>query len=213
MLIHSLTLDSRDLAAQKDFYTERLGFKLISETQDSVRIKIGKTELTFQKSDSDQLYHFAFMIPTTSLEECIEFVEGLGVELLPFKGEKVIHFDRGRAIYFHDSDGNIAEFIERPNAIREKGGPFQISEVVRLNEIGLPSKDALRRADQLIQDYGIVPIAKQRFDDEFCWVGDFEGVILVPKLGRPWLPTGQPAVTNSFKIEFSTPKGRFMVEF
>ena len=213
MLIHSLTLESRDPQAQKEFYSDLLGFRSKSETQDLIQLETGSTDLAFRKSESDQFYHFAFMIPQVSLEECMEFVEGKGIELLPFQGHKVVHFDRGRAIYFLDPDGNIAEFIERPNAKRKKSGPFTIDEVVRLNEIGFPSLDTLAKADELIEKYGIEPIAKQRFDEEFCWVGDFEGVVLVPSLGRGWLPTGRKAVENSFEIEFQTAKGTFQEKF
>ena len=132
------------------------------------------------------------------------FAESKGLNLLPYKGESIIHFDNGRAVYFYDADENIAEFIERPLVDYPSKRNFSIHDLIKINEIGIPSAKPLRQAQLLCEDYGIVPMDTERFDNEFCWVGDHEGVILSPIAGRNWLPTDRPCIPSPALVRYES---------
>ena len=133
----------------------------------------------------------------------MDFLKKRNIQLLPFKGSEIIHFNSGRSIYFYDIDGNIAEFIERPTLPYAKGKDFSIERVIKVNEIGLPVKNTLKMANYIVDELGINPINKNEFSDAFCWAGDFNGVIIVVKEGRNWLPTNIPGTMNDFNIVYS----------
>ncbi|WP_299216497.1 hypothetical protein [uncultured Aquimarina sp.] len=153
------------------------------------------------------------MIPTGSIEYAIDFLEELNIELLPYKGEKIIQFDSGCAIYFYDKDENIVEFIERPLANYPKSNNFSIDQVIKLNEIGLPHTDPIRMANTLVKEFGINPINKNSFRENFCWVGDHNGVIIVTKEGRNWLPTYKPGIVNDFTICYKDIEKEYYLSF
>jgi len=207
--IHKLNLFTKDIDSLKSFYTNILCFPLIDSSSRAFTLQTGASELSFEQKDTDQFYHFAFMIPKGSLEACIESMEAKGIELMMLNRKKIIYFNGGRSIYFYDPAGNNVEFIERPMAKRKNKGPFTIDEVHRLNEIGLPVKEPLTTARMLTQDFGILAQDPDSFTNTFCWVGDPEGVIICTKIRRKWIPSHKRAVENDFEIEFETRKGIF----
>lgn len=149
------------------------------------------------------MYHFAFLIPTGSLEASIQFIESKGIALLPFHGEKIIHFDTGRSIYFFDPDGNIAEFIERPLLDYPASHSFEIHNIICVNEIGLPVSDTLETSNDLMINHRILPLNPKTWNENFCWVGDHEGAVIVVKEGRHWMPTELPSVINDLELEYT----------
>lgn len=60
-------LFTNKLDSEFDFYTKKLDFQPIKQTQSSFIIKIGWTELEFEKSDIEHTYHYCFLIPYTLL--------------------------------------------------------------------------------------------------------------------------------------------------
>ena len=200
MEIKSLRIYSQNFKEQLHFYKEVLGFKISSITE-SFKVLCKENELIFERSDDVFYYHFAFLIPTGSLRSAIEFLREKGIELLLHNGREIIDFKTGEAIYFYDKDENIVEFIERPDLDYPHKNTFSINDVIKLNEIGLPVDNPKEMAYNLITNYGIRPINKDAFTSEFCWVGDFNGVIIVTKKGRNWLPTNKPGMINDFSRE------------
>jgi len=136
------------------------------------------------------------------LQSAIDFLEKKEIELLRYEGKKVIDFTTGQAIYFYDADGNIGEFIERPSLGISSSQPFSIDQVVCLNEIGLPAKNPLTMAKTLTEKFGIQPIEPSIMREDFCWVGDYKGVLIVPKMGRNWLPTTISSTLNNFSVQY-----------
>ncbi len=203
MRIEDVHLYSPDLQAQKAFYGQTLGFPVEMEEQ-RLRVETGKNRLYFYPCDGlATLYHFAFLIPTGSLEGAMDFLKAKGLSLLTYHDSEIIHFPHGRAIYFEDADRNIAEFIERPLIQGSSHKAFDIQEVIRLNEISTCTRDTLSLAESLTTDYGIKALHTERFDTDFCWVGDHEGVILVAREGRHWLPTQRPAIPSPFSVSYT----------
>lgn len=213
MQFEKLIISSRDLKTQQGFYEGLLGFSTLGSDSEKLVINAGATQLVFSSRTTTPVYHFAFLIPTGSLEAAIDFVESKGIELLPLRENKIIHFDSGRSIYFYDPDGNIAEFIERPGLSYPAKDTFQISDVIRINEIGHPVLDPLSESNKLISQYGIEPINPKAFRKNFCWVGDHEGAIIVVEKDRHWLPTDIPAVFNDFELEYAENGQRHRLKF
>jgi len=202
MEIREVKIFSNRIDEQEDFYKNVVGFQCVRESNSLLEINTKENKLILEKSIEKFYYHFAFLIPTGSLNSAINFVEEKSIELLPFQKKKIIQFDTGRSIYFYDKDGNIVEFIERPTLNYPSNNNFSIENILKLNEIGLPVSEPKRMAERLTNRFGIGAINKKDFNDQFCWVGDYNGVIIVVKNGRNWFPTEKPGITNDFVIKY-----------
>lgn len=200
MEIKKLYLHSKDVTKQFHFFKNVLGFKVEQLSDDEILLHSGENQVYFKNSNADYIYHYAFLIPTGTLQSAIDFLEKKEIELLRYNGKKVIDFTTGQAIYFYDADGNIGEFIERPSLGIRSERPFSIDQVVRLNEIGLPAKNPLAIAKILTEVYDIQSIEPSIMREDFCWVGDYRGVLIVTKIGRNWLPTTIPSTPNNFSV-------------
>ncbi len=212
MKIHSLTLSSPRLDAQQSFFADVLGFPVERMQPDLLKVRCGETELCFRAADRSWYYHYCFLIPPGCLAAVIRFLDERELEPLPWQGKRIVDFGNGRAVYFHDADGNVAEFIERPSLGHPEQESFGIQDVIRLNEIGLPCRDPLARGDALVGQYGIRLLGEASRHGNFYWCGDFEGVLLLPRLGRAWMPLDRPCEANPARVDFETPAGRFLLE-
>ncbi len=206
MEIKKLTLFSKNLDEQEHFYGNILGLPVHRIGKTKLRVHTKENVLIFKKTDKRFCYHFAFLINPGSLESAMEFLKKREIKLLPYQESEIIYFNSGRSIYFFDMDGNIAEFIERPTLPYKKAIQFSIENIIKVNEIGLPVSDTIKTANYISNNLGITPMNKTDFNDAFCWVGDFNGVIIVVKEGRNWLPTEIPGTVNDFMICY-TEKG------
>lgn len=202
MEIRELIIFSHKINEQDDFYRNVLEFRCSRVTNSILEIHTGDTKLILEKSTKKFFYHFAFLIPTGTLNAAIDYLEKNSIQLLLLNGEKVIQFNSGRAIYFYDKDGNIAEFIERPTLNNQSGSDFSIESIIKLNEIGLPVSEPKNMTRILTTEFGIKPIKNAPFTDRFCWVGDYNGAVIVIKEGRNWLPTEKPGIINDFSIKY-----------
>ena len=202
MKIQRLRLYASHLPSLFEFYHERLGFNEISLSEKELHIKAGETELIFEKQPEGFIYHFAFLIPKAQIAAAIRYLENRNIDLLPYKGKQVIDFTTGKAIYFFDPAGNIVEFIDRPDLDISSDGSFSMNQIIRLNEIGMPVDDPLLVSGQLREAYKIKLVQPEILSENFCWIGDYEGVFIVVKAGRNWLPTKIPSIFNDFEVEF-----------
>ncbi|MEM8887741.1 MAG: hypothetical protein AAGD28_07120 [Bacteroidota bacterium] len=202
MKIQRLRLYASHLPALFEFYHDRLGFEEISLSENELRIKAGDTELIFEKHSEGFVYHFAFLIPHAQIPATIRYLENRKIDLLPYQGKQVIDFTTGKAIYFYDPAGNIVEFIDRPDLKISADGLFSTDQIIRLNEIGMPVGNPLLVSRNLRERYKIKLIQPEILRENFCWIGDYEGVFIVVKEGRHWLPTTIPSIYNDFEVEF-----------
>lgn len=200
MEIQELKIFSQNINEQENFYSKVLGFDCIRTSASTLEVITKENKLIFEKSDSASYYHFAFLIPPRSIESAITYVEDRSIELLRLGSDKIIHFDSGKAIYFYDKGANIVEFIERPSLKYLSQHSFSADSIIKVNEIGLPVEKPLQVAKGLVREFDVEPLEAIGFNDNFCWVGDYNGVIIVVKEGRDWLPTAKPAIKNEFSI-------------
>ena len=219
MELNKIKLFSKDIAAQFHFYKNILGFKVVYKKENQISFQAGQTELIFEEDvNSNFIYHFAFLIPNQKIEEAIPFLETKGIELLQRNGEKIIYFGTkekytGRAIYFFDEDGNIGEFIERPSLGHTAIDDFNLKQIIKINEIGIPVEAPISFSQQLISKYQIQLIDPNHLTENFCWVGDYNGVFIVVKNGRKWLPTELPAYSNDCLVEFESSGKNYEMNF
>lgn len=213
MEILELALPSTNIDAQNRLFSKTLGFPVERISNREIAVACGQTTLRFFSAKQQFLFHYCFLIPPGCLSSLIAFLDRRQFEPLLYSGERTVDFGNGRSVYFWDADGNIAEFIERPSLDFKERTEFSISEVICLNEIGIPSRNPMAFAQQLIAEFGIQPMAGAIWREAFVWCGDFRGVFLIPKLGRSWMPTNKPAEYNPLRVKFRTAEGVFDIRF
>lgn len=204
MKIQKLKLYTNKLDLEKKFYVETLGFELIENTSTFFTLKIGWSELTFEKSEKDHKYHYCFLIPSNKLIQAMEWMEKRVGIIEVEEGKKTQRFENWNAdsFYFYDASGNIAEFIVRHDLNNISDVDFDISKVLCVNEIGMPSKDVEKTNREL----------QEKFETQF-WKGDIkrfatngsqEGLFLLPnyEIKKTWFPTSLRLKPEPFEIVF-----------
>ena len=120
---HHIAIICSDYAKAKEFYIDKLGFRLVREVwreqqQDYLRmLTLGDTTLElFIKADAPQrvnnpeamgLRHLAFHVD--NVEEGEKWLAGLGIETEPIREDKC---NGGRYLFFKDPDGLPLELHE-----------------------------------------------------------------------------------------------------
>ncbi len=189
MHIQELILQTQHPAKQKEFYNKMLGLPLLAETDAEFTIQVGTTRLSFQKTQQDVLYHVAFTLPRDTFSQAKGWL-GERLSLLDKNGEDEFFFANidARSFYFYDADKNILEYIVHYELEHEIGRPFQPTDVMHISEIGLPVEGVPEQVAFLKEKLGIEP-HKSMSSEEFAFIGDIYGQLVVVKVGRPWLPT------------------------
>ncbi len=203
MNIKRLTLFTANLNSIKQFYSQTLGFPIISSNDQKVVFKTGTTELAFKKQKSAKPYHFAFNIPSNQENEALNWLKDR-VKVLEHDGQKIHDFDfwQAKALYFYDPDNNIVEFIARRKLNKPAKSSFSIKSIISVSEIGIPTLD--------IEDVLVTLEETTRINmydgntERFCAIGDEEGLfIVVNRSVKNWFPTDDTANEANFEIEFS----------
>jgi len=190
MRIKELTLFTKNLEAQKQFHKSVFGVDFIDDSTEHFSFLIGWTKLTFKQATKLKVYHYCYLIPSNKLESSIQWLNGK-VELITTDGS-VIH-DHGhwnaKAVYFYDGDGNIGEFIIRPDLDNATEGEFSFSDILCINEIGAPSNNSRKLNDFLEEKLGTT-VWKGDLE-RFAVNGDLEGMFLLVNntVKDKWYPT------------------------
>ena len=215
MKFKKLKLYTNKLELEKRFYSAILGFKIIDEGSDYFSLKIGWSELSFEKSETEHKYHYCFLIPANKLNEALEWM-GKRTEVIDIEdGRKIENFKSWNAdsFYFYDASGNIAECIARYDLKNNIESDFDISEVLGVNEMGMPTKDVQKINNQLQTGLGT------KF-----WKGDLkrfgtngsqEGIFLLPnyKLKDIWFPASVKIKPEPFEAIIENNGKEYLLEF
>ena len=191
MKFKKLKLYTNRLEAELAFYSQRLGLPLINRDAKSFTIKIGWSELSFEKSEKQHRYHYCFLIPSNKLKEALLWMEQK-TELIEIEaGRKIQNFETWNAdsFYFFDASGNIAEFIVRYDLENMSDQAFDQTSILAINEMGMPSNNVSALNHQL----------ETQINSKF-WKGDLErfatngtqeGLLLLPNyaLKSDWFPS------------------------
>jgi hypothetical protein len=188
MRIQELSLHTRHLADQKAFYHTALGLPLLAETTASFTLQAGATRLRFQEAQHDVLYHVAFTIPRNTFTETKSWLRK-HVSLLRKQSEDEFFFAtlNARSLYFCNAANNILELIVHYDLDQETEGAFGPAQVLHVSEVGLAVEDVLAQVSLLREKLAIEPYGGL-VSEEFAFMGDIYGQLVVVKLGRPWQP-------------------------
>lgn len=206
MEILEIQLYTGNLASTKLFYGHAMGLEILLESETELQFNAGQTLLVFKQSAVPiPPYHFAFNIPCNCLRKAIDWLNELGIALLPVEGESVVaDFTNWNAesVYFLDSNQNILEFIARKDLHNESTESFSKDLILNISEMGIVADAPLVFAEKLANDYTLEYFSKQAPADMFCAMGNDNGLFVIPKSGRNWYPTQVAAIPAPFSIRF-----------
>lgn len=110
-----------DLAASRDFYTQVLGLKLVSDASANgmVFLRAGDDHVILARRDAplersaadSRRAHHAFKLESGKYEDAKAYLASRGVEVFEEENRKKGVFV-GRQFYIHDPDGSVIEFTE-----------------------------------------------------------------------------------------------------
>lgn len=186
--ILELTLQTRDIAALRQFYTETLGLRLTRDARDTITIAAGGTELTFVETDSGHpIYHFAFNIPENKLDAARTWLRPRTPLHREPGGDEVYDFAswNAHAVYFFDPAGNILEFIARHNLKNASSGVFTSDDILYASEIGIVVDDVASAVEAARRDWGMSVFNRTQSHD-FAAVGTDEALLIFAQRGRAW---------------------------
>ena len=212
MHIRELTIKTSNLQELYEFYAEVLSLEVEDESPNDGQliINVGNSVLIFEESNSirNPVYHFAFNIPSNKIEEAHEWLKDkvnliwlsdYNSNIAEFKGWKA------RSLYFYDPAGNIVEFIARTDLNDHSSAPFSELQIRNISEVGIvfPSNSYGDHVKDLLGKFGLSWFGKQPPMEQFCAVGDDEGLFIVVPENRAWYPTqDRQATIAPLKVKF-----------
>lgn len=203
MNITYLELHTKDLKAQKEYYSEVLGLP-VRFSAERLAVQAGKTELVFAQSHLrfDGAYHFAFNIPENQFQDAKGWINRRVPLLKDVDGKDEFESKtwNSHSVYFKDATGNVLEFIARHTMGNAVDGNFNERQILNISEIGLPSEDVIGFAKGLCQTLEL-SVYKQEPNESFTPVGDEDGLFILPIKDRIWMPnSGVPAKLLPVKV-------------
>jgi len=215
MKFKKLKLYTNKLEAELKFYSETLGFEILEQKSNSFSVKVGWSELSFEKSKNEYKYHYCFLIPANKLNEALIWMEKRTEIVNIEKGRKTQNFESWNAdsFYFYDASGNIAEFIVRYDLKNNDNSDFDISKVLGVNEMGMPTTNVKMTSDQL---YNELKVEYWKGDIErFGTNGTQEGIFLLPNynLKDIWFPTTIKIKPEPFEAIIDNGEKEYHIEF
>jgi catechol-2,3-dioxygenase len=209
MHIMELRLHAHDLDAQRRFFGQTFGISPVSASPQYLSFQIGHTRLTFEHAPAGSgIYHYALHLPEHQFDDAVAWLSARSPLLQNRAGQHRFFFEQwnAHAVYFADGDGNLGELIARHDQPSTRSAPFSGEALLGVNEIGLVVDEVPATVAKLHQACGITPY-QDASNPEFTAVGDMDGLFIVVKQGRPWLPTGQPAEPRWFVATVQTEAG------
>ena len=202
MQIRQLTLATRDLTAQLDFWGKTLSLPVHDQAGVAVNVRLQASTIRFEQAlpTCDPRYHFAINIPRgSSLDAAAWIVERH--ELIAFHGDPdedegatIVRTDRGAAtLYFLDGGGNVVELIANDHLDNGSEAKFAPDSLLEIAEIGVATADvdATRAAIEDVFTTGVLWGGRE--GSLLTAIGDDHGVVIVAPTGRGWIPVGLPA--------------------
>lgn len=193
MHITELRLQTADVAQQKQFYVNELGFALLDEALNSITLGAGTTRLIFEQAEqaTKPFYHFAFNIPENLLASAKAWLAERDVSLSQSHPDDWYSVSwNSHAMYFYDPAGNIVEFIARHNLHNGTAATtFTAGDIISASEIGLVVDDVVDTVHTLQATLGVA--VYQDMAENFAPLGDEHGLFIVVKRDRTWLASNK----------------------
>ncbi len=215
MEIKELTLYTNKLEAEIDFYGRVLGFEIEELLTNRFTVKIGKTKLTFERSTENYRYHYCFLIPSNQLAEAINWLKDRLSIIEIENGRIVQRFEswNADAVYFYDGSKNIVEFIVRYNLENKRENTFGLSNILSVNEIGIPTNQVAKLNKQLEEEIGTKFWKGDKL--RFGTNGDEHGLFLLPnyELKKEWFPTTLAIQPSPLKAMVKHEHKEYFIEY
>lgn len=213
MIIKHLTLYAQNLAKQKTFFVDVLGFELICENERGFEIQAGMSILKFEYHPESKVYHFAFGIPFSLHKTAFSWLKDR-VEIIKDGENQIVDFPawEAKAIYFYDRDGNICEFIARKSIPETSVENFNLNHIFNVAEIGLVTSHIKNTFDKLHQQTKITMYDGSL--DRFLAVGSDDGLfICIDPNKKDWFPTNEKAEISDFIAEVEILNNDYSVRY
>ena len=190
MNIAYLELPAKDLTAQHDYYLNVLGLP-VELTAHRLEVQVRTSMLVFTQAepDFDGAYHFAFNIPENQFAAAKAWISARLALLRDLEGQDEFASQtwNSLSVYFKDAAGNVLEFIARHTLQNAVEGDFDSRQLLNISEIGLPSEEVVKWANELCSALNI-SVYKQQPNENFTPVGDENGLLILPVKNRMWIP-------------------------
>lgn len=191
MKIRKLKLYTNKIKAELDFYSQTLGFEILHHSPTQFTAKIGWTELTFEKANEPHIYHYCFLIPSNHLHQALIWMQQKTEIIISKEGETIQHYEDWNAdsFYFYDASGNVAECIVHYDLENREEEDFDITKILCVNEMGMPTNNIKETNRQLVQE--IESTFWKGDQIRFGANGSLEGLFLLPnyEVKETWYPS------------------------
>jgi catechol 2,3-dioxygenase-like lactoylglutathione lyase family enzyme len=200
--IRELGIRVEDMNASRVFWTETLGFPLLSLTANEFVVQIGSSRLSFRPKNTTNppVYHFSINIPQNQVENALDWLKhpenyvngpSQAIEIITdeLSGAEIINkpLYNANSVFFKDNSGNIVELIARNELENSVEGDFGREQFLRISEVSVVTKEVRECEEILNTEFGAK--AFPRTTSGYKPVGGVEGVVLLVVPGRPWIPT------------------------
>jgi len=208
MNITALELWCLNLPELHDFYTRLLGLPVVEDSPESLTLQAGRSRLTFHQADGTQAgrYHVAFDIPENQFDLAFAWLQARVPPAASADGRIVFDLSHWNAtsVYFFDPVGNILELIARHGQPTATQGDFSAASLVSVSEFGIALQDVRASVQAAVEQLG-VSVYDGAGSDTFSAVGDEQGLLIMVKRGRIWMPdSGFPAEFYPFRLQVQT---------
>jgi catechol-2,3-dioxygenase len=216
MHLKEILLVTGDLEHCRSFYGDILGLAVKNISATHISFEIGQSILSFKEiKNSQPLYHMAFSVPNNMLQPALDWINERAT-VLPYDEYTVIADFTGwnaKAFYFRDHDGNILECITHYDWADSSEGPFTKDCFKSIIEIGIPVDDVTIACENFNSQYGIPYFKKGPRLMDFSVMGNEDGMLIVTKKGRGWLPTQQAAEQHPMNVAIEINGNNVKLEF
>ena len=216
MKLEQIQIQTNNIQETTAFYQDILGLSIIEKNSKWVTIQAGNSILKFiENAAFNSIYHFAFNIPENKLDEAIEWCKNK-VGLIVIEDQNVIaNFEtwNANAVYFHDNNGNLLEFIARHDLDNTATENFSSKSILNISEIGIVTENPLELGNQLIEKHALEFFSKNNNSEVFSALGNDEGLLIIVKPNRNWYPTQTPSQSNPTQIRIQNDENIFELIF
>lgn len=172
----------------REFYGNTMGLPVF-DSSGATSVVIGESKIEFEKaaSDTEPFYHFAFNVSENKFTAAKNWLKKRTSLLQDPEGRDEIFFKawNAHAVYFKDPCGNIGELIARHTLDNRRSGDFSVDDMLCVSEIGCPAERPDEVSAALEKTFGL-----KRYLNSPMFVGDEQGLFVLPPVGRPWIPEG-----------------------
>ena len=181
-------------------YHDCLGFEILSESEDDIRIAITPhSTFPFTRSNAPiRPAHLAFEVRHSTFADTRDLIERAHV---PLDGD--IETDSTHQRYFKDGDGNLLEVYSHDYVNEDVIQPTNPMGVLYLREVGFVVEDLTGFYDWLKEVFGVVHTKGDR-EGDFSIVAVGTAHFVLNHESRRWIPINSTALKPQMRVTLGT---------